>query len=65
MIEEDVWIGEGVCILSGVRVGHGAIIGANAVVTRDIPPQCIVAGVPARVIKYLDNTTFEGNSGQQ
>lgn len=51
VIEDNVWIGERVCILSGVRIGRGAIIGANAVVTHNIPPYCVAAGIPARVIK--------------
>jgi acetyltransferase-like isoleucine patch superfamily enzyme len=53
IIENDVWIGEGACILSGVRVGRGAVIGANAVVTSDVPPGGIVGGVPAKVIKSM------------
>ena len=52
-IEDGVWIGEGACILPGVRVGRHAIVGANAVVTRDVPPYTIVGGVPARQIKTL------------
>ncbi len=51
VIESNVWIGEGVCILPGVRVGTNAIIGANAVVTRDVPPGDVVGGIPARTIK--------------
>jgi len=50
-IEDFVWIGENVVILKGVVVGHHAIIGANSVVTHDIPPFAIVAGAPAKVIK--------------
>lgn len=49
IIEDDVWIGTAVVILQGVRIGHGSIIGAGAVVTRDIPPFSIALGVPARV----------------
>lgn len=49
-IGSDVWIGRGVCILKGVTVGDGAIVGANSVVTRDVPPNFIVAGVPASQI---------------
>ena len=48
----DVWIGARALILDGVTVGHGAIIAANAVVTKDVSPYAIVGGVPARIIKY-------------
>lgn len=51
-IGNDVWIGCNSTILRGVSVGNGAIVAANAVVTKDVPPYSIVAGVPARVIKY-------------
>ena len=51
-IGNDVWIGVGAVILRGVTVSDGAVIGANAGVTNDVPPYAIVAGVPARVIKY-------------
>ena len=51
-IGNDVWIGANAVILSGVTIGDGAIIGSSAVVTRDVPPYAIVAGVPAKVIKY-------------
>ena len=49
-IGSDVWIGTGSVILSGVSIGEGAIIGANAVVTRDVPAYTVVAGVPAKKI---------------
>lgn len=52
IIDNDVWIGVDAIILRGVRIGTGAVIGANAVVTRDVPPFAIVAGVPARILKY-------------
>jgi lipopolysaccharide O-acetyltransferase len=57
VIEDNVWVGEGVCILPGVTVGRCSIIGANSVVTKDIPAKCIAAGNPARIIKrYNDDT---------
>ncbi|HFI1792856.1 TPA: DapH/DapD/GlmU-related protein, partial [Escherichia coli] len=51
IIGNDVWLGTGVTVLRGVRIGDGAIIGANAVVTKNIPDYCIAVGVPAKVIK--------------
>lgn len=53
IIGKNVWIGRGAVILSGVTVGDNAIIGANSVVTRDVPNNSVVAGVPAKLIKYL------------
>jgi len=53
IIEDNVWLGEGVCIMPGVTVGKNAIVGANAVVTRDVPPNSVVAGIPARVIRII------------
>lgn len=50
VIEDNVWIGCNVTILKGVRIGRGAIVAAGAVVTRDVPPYAIVAGVPAKPI---------------
>lgn len=54
IIEDRVDIGCGVAILGGVRVGHDSVIGANAVVVRDVPPYSVVVGVPGRVIKTLN-----------
>lgn len=51
-IGNDVWIGYRVIIRGGVTIGDGAVIGAGAVVTKDVPPYAIVAGVPAKVIRY-------------
>jgi len=56
----DVWIGVGAVVLQGVSIGHGACIGANAVVTKSVPPYTIVAGAPAREIrKRVDEKTRE------
>lgn len=51
IIEDDVWIGFGAIVMSGVTIGRGSIIAAGAIVTKDIAPYSIVAGVPAKVIK--------------
>jgi virginiamycin A acetyltransferase len=51
IIGHDVWLGSQAMILSGVTIGHGAVVGARAVVSRDVPPYAIVAGNPARVLR--------------
>jgi acetyltransferase-like isoleucine patch superfamily enzyme len=48
------WVGYGVSILKGVTIGAGAIVGANSVVTRNLPPYCVAAGSPAKVVKYVE-----------
>lgn len=53
IIEDDVWLGEKVSVMPGVHIGRGAIIGANSVVTKDIPAYAVAAGSPAKVIKML------------
>jgi acetyltransferase-like isoleucine patch superfamily enzyme len=52
-IGENVWIGFDVCILPGVQIGNGAIVGARSVVFEDVPPYSVVVGNPARVIRQL------------
>ncbi len=54
-IGNDVLIGAGATILGPITVGDHATVGANAVVIDDVPPHAVVAGVPARIIKYADN----------
>ncbi|MDT0642312.1 CatB-related O-acetyltransferase [Zunongwangia sp. F363] len=51
-IGNDVWVGESVMILGGIKIGDGAVIAARSVVTKDVPPYAIVGGVPAKIIKY-------------
>jgi acetyltransferase-like isoleucine patch superfamily enzyme len=53
VVEDDVWIGAGAILTDGVRVGRGAVVAAGAVVTHDVPPHTVVAGVPARVVKQI------------
>lgn len=52
VIGENVWIGSNATILPGVAIGDGAIIGAGAVVTKDVPPNAVVCGIPAKILKY-------------
>ena len=52
-IEDDIWIGANATILSGVKIGQHSVIAAGAVVTKDVPPHSLVAGVPAKVIKQI------------
>jgi acetyltransferase-like isoleucine patch superfamily enzyme len=53
-IADDCWIGANAVVLPGVTIGHHAVVAAGAVVTRDVPPYSVVAGVPARIVKTLD-----------
>jgi acetyltransferase-like isoleucine patch superfamily enzyme len=56
VIEHDCWLGVNSVILKGVRIGHHSIIGANAVVTKSVPPYSKVAGVPGRVVGSIQHT---------
>lgn len=53
IIEDDVWLATRCTVLKGVTIGKGSVVAAGAVVTKDVPSNCVVAGVPARVIKRL------------
>jgi acetyltransferase-like isoleucine patch superfamily enzyme len=53
-VGSNIWIGYGACILRGVRVGDNSIVGTNSVVTKDVPANAVVAGVPARIVRMRD-----------
>lgn len=53
-VGSNVWIGYGACVLRGVRVGDNAIVGTNSVVTKDVPANAVVAGIPARIIRIRE-----------
>ncbi|WP_208589404.1 2,3,4,5-tetrahydropyridine-2,6-dicarboxylate N-acetyltransferase [Gracilibacillus suaedae] len=57
VIEDGVVIGANAVVLEGVRVGEGAVVAAGAIVTKDVPPNTVVAGTPAKVIKEIDDQT--------
>lgn len=61
VIGNDVWIGIRTIIMPGVTIGNGVIIGAGAVVTKDVPDYAVVAGVPAKVVKYRKNDSETGD----
>lgn len=59
LVGSDVWIGKSALIKQGVTIGHGAVVGMGAVVTKDVPPYAIVAGNPARIIRFrFDEATI-------
>ena len=58
-VEDDVWIGHRAIIFAGIKIGRAAIIGAGSVVTKDVPPYTIVAGVPAKKIGERFNANIE------
>ncbi len=53
IIEDNVWVGESVCIMPNVTIGRNTIIGANSVVTKSLPQNCVAGGNPAKVLKHL------------
>lgn len=53
VIEDDIWIGANAVVLPGVSIGHHSVVAAGAVVTKDVPPHSLVAGVPAKIIKEI------------
>jgi lipopolysaccharide O-acetyltransferase len=57
IIGNNVWLGDGVIVMPGVKIGEGSVIGANSVVTHDIPPFTVAAGIPATALKKFDPTT--------
>jgi acetyltransferase-like isoleucine patch superfamily enzyme len=61
ILEDDVWLGINVSVMDGVTIGQGAIVGAGSVVTQDIPPYTIAAGIPARVIRARESTDAGGD----
>lgn len=58
VIGNNVYISAGARILGGIKIGDNVIVGANAVVIRDVPPNCIVGGVPAKVIRHVDQDIY-------
>lgn len=54
VIGSDVWFGVGATVLPGITIGDGAVVGAHALVTRDVPPYAIVVGVPAKIVRYRE-----------
>lgn len=64
VIADDVKIGAGACILGDIRIGKGALIGANAVVTHDVPASAVVAGVPAREIARVEGEGEAADEGR-
>lgn len=62
VIENDVWIGSRAVVLPGVRIGQGSIVGAGAIVSKDVPPYVVVAGNPARIVRSLAADMFNAST---
>ena len=60
--EAEAWLGEGCIILKGVTVGERAVVGANVVVTKDVPPFTVIGGVPARLIRNINGCSLQEKS---
>ncbi len=58
-IGDDFWMGAGAIILPGVTIGNNVVVAAGAVVTKDVPDNCVIAGVPAKIIRYTENDIEE------
>ena len=58
-IGNDVWIGANCTILPGVTIGNNVVVAAGAVVTKDVPDNCVAGGVPAKIIKEIENDTAD------
>jgi len=62
VIGDGAWLGEGCAVLKGVTVGERAVVGANAVVTHDVPPWTVVAGSPAKIVRRIEHNEEEGSA---
>lgn len=65
ILEKDVWLATGVCVMAGVRIGHGTIVAAGSVVTHDLPPMVLAGGIPARIIRSLAQFDMARNKTEQ
>lgn len=61
VIGNNVWFGVGATVLPGITIGDGAVVGAHALVTKDVPPRAIVVGVPGRILRYRDTPGESGS----